>query len=142
MAMASDQHVSTTQTHVASAEQRRGFGAAVFAARKAAGLRQEDLAARLFGADQARKSQPTVSFWESGTHEPEAEMVFAIERAIGVDPGSLSRHLGYVPADIDPASIALDVLTSIQNDPLLSREARRRLVTLYRTELETGASSV
>lgn len=139
--MASDQQVSTTQTHVATAEQRRGFGAAVFAARKAAGLRQEDLAARLFGADQARKSQPTVSFWESGTHEPEAEMVFAIERAIGVKPGSLSRHLGYVPADVDPAQLALDVVSSIQNDPLLTREARRRLVGLYKLEVEGAGSS-
>ncbi len=42
-------------------------------------------------------SQQQVSFWLSGQQEPNPRQAFAIERALGLRPGSLSHLLGYVP---------------------------------------------
>lgn len=62
------------------------------------GLSQTDLAEKL------GVSQNSVSTWLLGRSVPEPERVFAIERALDVDPGSLSVHLGYVPSDAADAA--------------------------------------
>ena len=54
-------------------------------------LNQTEFAA-LFGL-----TQPQVSQLEQGKAEPTPQFVFAIEQALALDPGTLSKHLGYAP---------------------------------------------
>jgi transcriptional regulator with XRE-family HTH domain len=55
-------------------------------------------------------SQGLISQWErSDRYRPTPDQVFAIERALERDPGSLSRHLGYVPVD-DRYNLAIDLV--------------------------------
>lgn len=70
-------------------------------------------------------SQAIVSTWVLGDRLPEPAQVFAIEQALGLRPGFLSRHLGYLPVDHRPAvtvedAVETDVdLTPSQRGPLL-----------------------
>ncbi len=106
-------------------ERRAAFGTALARARKGRNISQAQLGAMLCGSTQS-----TVSSWEVGAAEPEPMTVFAIEEALGTEPGYLSRHLGYVPASpierpTPPASDA------IADDPRLSPFLRRLLLMMY-----------
>jgi transcriptional regulator with XRE-family HTH domain len=91
--------------------------------------------------DQARVNQSELgraagaapamlSAWLSGrTANPEPQKVFAVERALGLRPGALSCHLGYVPADPNPPEI--DVRSAIAADPSLSDKSKSALGLLY-----------
>lgn len=86
-----------------AAERRARFGKALRAARLASGLSQARLSARI------EKDQGMVSDYEAGKTEPGVETVAALEQALDVEPGSLSRYLGWVPADPDDAPEPPDV---------------------------------
>lgn len=43
-------------------------------------------------------TQQSVSRWLMGQVPTEPERQFAIEKALQLEPGALSRHLGFVPA--------------------------------------------
>lgn len=64
-----------------------------------AGTSQAQLARRLGVSPQL------VSDWKRGRRTPSPDQLFAIERALDVKPGQLSRHLGYVPTDAEAAAI-------------------------------------
>lgn len=95
--------------------------------------------------DQARLNQSELgraagaapamlSAWLSGrTANPEPQKVFAVERALGLRPGSLSRHLGYVPASDGPPpdQPAPDTRAVIETDPDLDDDGREALSLLY-----------
>lgn len=53
--------------------------------------------------------------------------VFAFEAILGVQPGELSRHLGYLPVGATPSVVA-----AIEADQGLTPEGRRHLIALYR----------
>lgn len=69
------------------------------------------LEALLRGTSQVRLaralgvSPQLVSDWKRGRRTPSPDQLFAIERALDVEPGRLSRHLGYVPADAEAAAV-------------------------------------
>lgn len=91
---------------------RRGrFGRAVRAVRRDLGLNQTEFAQRV------HMTQAVVSRIELGQVEPEPNQVFALERDLGVPPGSLSRYLGYLPVDPadapEPATVATDNLPTV-----------------------------
>ena len=52
-------------------------------------------------------SQATMGNWLRGRYVPDAETVFAAERALHLIPGELSIHLGYVP--VAPGSLMSDL---------------------------------
>lgn len=70
-------------------------------------LTQADISYRTLGR-RLGISHAAISYWVTGTHAPEPPMVFQLERELGVEPGSLSRHLGYVPVDIPSAATIED----------------------------------
>ena len=81
---------------------RRGrFGRALRAAREAAGMNQTAFAEHL-SSDDRPISQSLVSRWELGQVEPEPYQVFDIEASLNIEPGNLSRYLGFAP--VDPAN--------------------------------------
>lgn len=83
--------------------------------------------ARILGRPESF-AQTTVSGWKSGD-VPDPAVVFAIERALGLDPGSLSRHLGYSPRSNGKIG---GVLAAIASDPYLSDTQRDLLAAMYR----------
>lgn len=111
-----------------TAEQRRlrRFGEEVAAARIQRKMTQADLSSRLLDGAQA---QSRVSRWEHGEVEPPPSVVFQIERVLDVQPGALSRFLGYVPAGDRPSTID----EFIEQDPFLEMDEKDALVRILKT---------
>jgi transcriptional regulator with XRE-family HTH domain len=88
---------------------------------------------RMTGADLSRilgVSSAAVSLWlnsDSLTIKP--DNVFAIERALELAPGSLSRLLGYLPVDAAPAVTPEEAIVA---DATLSDDARELLLGALR----------
>lgn len=85
--------------------------------------------------DVARRSgvaQSTISTWTTGGGASASPVtVFAVERALGVPPGHLSRHLGFMPVEAcDEPTV--DTAYAIQNDPAIRDDVDRKgLLMLY-----------
>lgn len=107
-----------------TAEGRLAFGRMLAAALKTRSMKQEDLA-RSLGTTQS-----SVSGWINGKYEPAAATVFTMERSLGLEPGSLSRPLGYLP--VEPAARPLSVEAAITQSPHLDDDAKAALSALYR----------
>lgn len=74
-------------------------------------------------------STSTLSDWKLGKSEPERPAVtFALERELGVDPGHLSRHLGYVPAE----AAARSWRNALVHDPEIDDRIREALLAVIR----------
>jgi transcriptional regulator with XRE-family HTH domain len=80
---------------VATTPQRVRFGQALRSTRANGHLTQGDIAMSL------GITQTAFSNWERGSVEPKPEQVFDLEQVLGVEAGSLSRYLGYVPVNAD-----------------------------------------
>jgi transcriptional regulator with XRE-family HTH domain len=91
---------------------------------KARGMRQDDLAAML------GTTQSSVSGWINGKYEPAAATVFTVERSLGMEPGSLSRPLGYLP--VEPVSRVVSVEGAIAQAANLDDEEKAVLSAMYR----------
>ena len=104
-------------------EGRARFGRFLAEALKARGMKQEDLAG-LLGTTQS-----SVSGWINGKYEPAATTVFRIEQVLALEPGHLSRPLGYLPVDAVsmPAGLAVAILQSADLDD----DAKEVLLALY-----------
>ena len=131
-----DVPVAQGSTGGRNADARLRFGRLLAAALKVQRLKQEDLATRL-GA-----TQPSVSGWINGRYEPAAQTVFAIERALDLEPGYLSRPLGYLP--VEAAARPLSVEAAIGQSGLLADDEKAALIGMYqvlvtRTDRATGA---
>jgi transcriptional regulator with XRE-family HTH domain len=110
---------------------RAGFGRLLSDALKARGMKQEDLAGML------GITQSSVSGWINGRYEPAAATVFAIEHGLGMDPGSLSRPLGYLP--VEPVSRTVSVEGAIAQSALLDDEEKAVLAAMYRVLVKQGS---
>lgn len=108
----------------ASEDRLRRFGDDLASAMAAANVTQEQL------MDLLGVSQASISDWTQGKHGPRSpEKTFHLERVLGLDPGSLSRHLGYVPAEV--VQVATDVESAIRADPALNAEGKDFLLGAY-----------
>jgi len=90
-------------------------------------MKQEELAG-LLGTTQS-----SVSGWVNGKYEPSAATVFAMERVLELEPGTLSRPLGYLP--VDPASHSVTVEGAIA-DSQLDEDDKAALAAVYRALLK------
>jgi transcriptional regulator with XRE-family HTH domain len=70
-----------------------------------------------------------VSLWLLAQSEPSRRKVFALEKALDVAPGTLARHLGYLPPEARPRRTVLEALES---DARLDEKAVRMLAAAYR----------
>ena len=100
------------------------FGRTLAEALKSRSMKQEDLA-RSLGTTQS-----SVSGWINGKYEPGAATVFTIERSLALDPGSLSRPLGYLP--VEPAAHPVSVEAAVAQSMNLDDDAKAALAALYR----------
>jgi len=80
-------------------------------------------------------AQTTVSNWVNGRAAPKPATAVTIEKALGVRPGSLTRLLGYVAADVRFRS---GVPEAIRADPYLNDLGRRVLLATYDELVDEG----
>lgn len=114
----------TTMADTTRDTARKAFGAALADALAIRGVYQADL------ADTLGTTQGTISGWVTGKSEPETpEKAFAVERALDLQPGTLSRHLGYVPPDLDAV---MTVEAAVLHDSLLDDQNKRGILALYK----------
>lgn len=112
-------------------ERRIAFGRLLAEALKTRGMKQDDLAGKL------GTTQSSVSGWINGKYEPAAATVFTIERSLGMDPGTLSRPLGYLP--VEPVSRTVSVEGAIAQNTLLDEEQKAALSAMYRVLVKRSA---
>lgn len=98
------------------------FGTALAGALRARGTTQHGLG-RSLGIGQS-----TISAWVADRAVPSQFVVFKVEAALELSPGTLSRHLGYLPVD---AAVPSTVLECIAVDPALTDGQRAALRAVY-----------
>lgn len=98
------------------------FARALAEARRRAGLSQSEIENRTGGL----VGQNTVSLWEDGRRPQKPAQVFAVERALGLPPGSLSAYLGYLPTELYRVGIE----AAIALDDTLDERARQSLLDM------------
>lgn len=82
-------------------------------------------------AEAVGMKQNTVSRWVRGDFAPPTETVFAIEVALVLAPGTLSKHLGYLPLGVDAPPVSIS--SSIDAAPELEDWQKDALRAVYRT---------
>ena len=104
-------------------ERWRRFGAALELALAGSGKTQTAVA-RKIGV-----STSTLSAWKLGQGEPDRpDITFELEREVGVNPGELSVHLGYVPAEAAP--VAWSWQAGLVNDPEIDDRTRQVILAV------------
>ncbi len=118
-----------------TAAQREVFRRALRQAREDAGLSQRALARAV------NVSAGAVWQWErdeDGT-VPRLDMTTRLERVLKLEPGHLSRLLGYVPASAEPGTVT-SVVAAARADPRLGDSERELLIAVYRELVRQSAS--
>ena len=108
-----------------TAEQKTAFRRALRRAREAAGESQSGLSVKI------GVSRSAVWQWETGRALPTEANVAALERRLNLQPGSLSRLLGYRPAGA-AAREMIGVIEALEADPKLGERERELLAAMYR----------
>lgn len=91
------------------------------------GVSQRELAAQL-----GRASYTPFYRWFELATEPTPAEVFAIERILDVPPGTLSRHLGYLPPEARSSAPSGGTFEeAVRADPDLNEVGRRILRAIY-----------
>lgn len=127
------QHRIASQEKISQREQRRiAFGGGLADALAGRNLTQADLAELL------STTQSTISAWINGRSEPEPVTVFAVEEAIGVSPGFLSRLLGYLPLSVVGAAPSVE--EAISRSDAIDDTGRRLVLTVWHTLVEKHQS--
>lgn len=107
-------------------KRRTRFGQALSEAMHTQGLTQAELGARL---NEMRQS--SISAWTTGAAlPPDVETVFALERALKLTPGQLSKHLGFLPTR--RSKTVLTVADAVKADDRLDDAGQRVLLATYK----------
>ena len=89
-------------------------------------------------------SKSAAAQWESGRSLPVPAKVPGLERALELEPGTLSRLLGYLPITSGDDKTTLDVIEAIRRDTRLGEHGQELLIAMYRQlvrQHEAGATS-
>ena len=113
----------------ATTEQKVAFGEMLLSALTAAGLRPPDLVEVIGAADRPAASS-VVHKWITGISEPSRPKVLAIEEFLDLEPGTLSRHLGWLP--IGAPAIA-DPEAAVIADARFTGEQKRVMLQLMKS---------
>ena len=98
------------------------IGDRIRSARKAAGLNQADLAARV------GVSQPAVANWESGVHDPRRMMLTRIAETLGVSPDWLASG-ARSPREADKHPVAAYIRRPLRHTPVIAPTDAVRMLT-------------
>ena len=114
-------------------EQREVFRQALRRAREASGLSQ-----RVVGEAVGRTGS-AVWQWEEGRGAPDHATVANLEAVLELEPGSLAKLLGYVPAGSDGPFSLVEALNA---DPRLDESGRELLTSVYRWLVRQGVGEM
>jgi transcriptional regulator with XRE-family HTH domain len=123
------------QKNVITVAQREVFRRALKQAREDAGLSQRALARAV------DVSPGAVWQWErdrDGT-VPRLDMTTQLEQVLNLEPGQLSRLLGYVPTTAEPGTMT-SVVAAARADPRLGDSERELLIAVYRELVRQSTS--
>jgi len=109
-----------------TAAQKEQFRRALIEARTKQRLSQREL------GEAAGVSKAAVSQWEVGRSLPVPAKVPDLERALELEPGALSRLLGYLPIGSGDDKTSLDVVEAIRRDARLGEHGQELLIIMYR----------
>lgn len=109
-----------------SGKQKEEFRRLLRKARERSHRSQRDVATAL------GVSHTAVSQWEAGRAIPVPAKVPELERVLNLDPGALSRLLGYLPIASGDDKTSLDVIEAIRRDARLGEHGQELLITMYR----------
>jgi hypothetical protein len=107
-----------------SPEQREAFGAALIEAAAIANVDLDEILA-IASKSKIDSAKKVVYHWRTGEREPSRPQVRELERLCKLSPGSLSRHLGWVPLEaaesegIELAVLRNETLSDAQKQALL-----------------------
>lgn len=104
------------------------FGTALASERNRAGLTQAELGARIGDG----YGQVTVSEWERGKTACRPRDVEQIEDVLELQPGTLTKHLGFLPMKAAGKVIERDLIDAILADPDLNDAGRQAMLATYR----------
>ena len=115
--------------------QREVFRRALQQAREDCGLSQRAL------AQAVGVTQGAVWQWErdSGATVPRPDVAIRLEQVLGLEPGQLSRLLGYLPATTETGTTA-GVVEAARTDPRLGEQERELLIAVYRELVRQSAA--
>lgn len=115
-----------------SEAERAAFGAALYAAAAGSGWsKPSQLGAALREAGFSI-TDTQVDRWIKGVSEPQRPMVTALEQLCDLNPGALSRHLGWLPLDTGKAGKTVTVEEAVMADKSLGARERRVVLDLVR----------
>jgi transcriptional regulator with XRE-family HTH domain len=120
---------------VVTSPQREVFRRALRQAREDCGLSQRALA-KAIGVTPGAVWQ-----WErdDGGTVPRPDATIRLEQALKLEPGQLSRLLGYLPATTEPPPTA-GVVEAAKADPRLGDSERELLIAVYRELVRQSAA--
>jgi len=120
---------------VVTSAQHEVFRRALRQARQDCGLSQRALA-KVIGV-----SAGAVWQWErdEGGTLPRPEVTIRLEQALRLEPGQLSRLLGYLPATTEPV-LTTGVVEAARTDPRLGDSERELLIAVYRELVRQSAA--
>ena len=116
---------SVERETMAAKPELEAFSDALKRAREDSGLSLRAL------ADAVEASHTVVAQWERGEHAPRPPRVRMLEHVLQLPPGSLSRLLGYWPAESADAP-PVSVVEAVRADPRLGERDRRIVTAVYR----------
>jgi transcriptional regulator with XRE-family HTH domain len=112
-------------------EQREVFRQALRRARETSGLSQRAV------GEAVGRTGSAVWQWEEGRGAPDHATVTKLEAALGLDPGSLAKLLGY-----GPAGAPVSLIEALNADPRLNDNGRELLTSVYRWLVRQGAGEM
>lgn len=110
----------------ATPEQKRAFASALNAAMDARGLRPVDLIP-VTGSSSRQAAQSAAQSWMTGAVEPLRPKVVELEQFLELEPGALSRHLGWLPIN---APAMPDLEATVLADARFSEDQKVLLLKL------------
>ena len=114
-------------------DQLHALGAFIRAQRQLANLSLRQM------AELAHVSNPYLSQLERGLHEPSVRVLQSIARALDVSAETILAHAGL--AAEEPSAITGATEAAIRRDERLTDEQKQALLTVYRSYVETTATS-
>jgi len=110
-----------------SSEQRLAFGLALEAAMAAAEIQSTAELHRRGILAGMEKTQSSFAHWIRGESEPSRPEVLTLEEICDVEPGTLSRHLGWIPLE---ASTDVTIEEAVLADPSINAANKAILLGL------------
>jgi hypothetical protein len=109
--------------------ERSAFGAALYSASSGAGFAKVSQLGAALREAGFEITDTQVKRWIDGASEPQRPLVTALEQLCDLNPGTLSRHLGWLPLNVGKVS---SIEEAIAADKSLGARERRVVLDLVR----------